>query len=139
MLPLPHPPADTMASGDRVIAGLPFERSAQGHATIVGGGAMSMALYKLRHKATVLTILDPTPQVCAATVAYKLHRQFRLPHWNLSVSPPKPEYFLICFDYPEERDAVVRAGSLLIGSTVFQIHPWRLESYTRASDWFFHV
>jgi hypothetical protein len=128
-----------MASSDRVVAGLPFERSAQGHATIVAGGAMSMELHKLHHKAAVLTTLDLAPQVCAATVAYELHRQFCLPHWYLSVSPHKPENFLICFDYPEERDTIIHAGSLLIDSTIFQIHPWHLESYTHPSDWFFHV
>jgi hypothetical protein len=127
------PPADLMAQGIRAVAGLPSERPAQGRATVVAGGAMTSELTKLRRKAVVLTTLDLASWVCAATVTFELHRQFRLPLWNITVSPHKPE------NYPEQRGTAVRAGSLFVGSTLFQIHPWRLDSYTRPSDWFFNV
>jgi hypothetical protein len=109
---------------------LPSEQPAQGRATVVADGAMTLELLKLRRKAAVLTTLDPPPQACATTVAYELHRHFRLPHWNISVSPHKPENFLVRFDYLEQRDTVIRTGSLTVGTTVFQIHAWKLESYT---------
>jgi hypothetical protein len=41
---------------------------------------MTLELNRLRRKAVVLTTLDPASQVCAGTIAYELHRQFRLPH-----------------------------------------------------------
>jgi hypothetical protein len=73
------------------------------------------------------------------TIAYELHRQFRLPHWNILVSRHQPENFLVRFDYPDQCDAIIHAGSIAMGSAVFQIHLWHLESYTRPADWFYHV
>jgi hypothetical protein len=67
------------------------------------------------------------------------NRQLCLPHWNISVSPHKPENFLVRFDYPEQRDAAIHAGSLTVGSSIFLIPPWRLETYTRPDDWLYHV
>jgi hypothetical protein len=72
-------------------------------------------------------------------MAYELHRQLRIPHWSITMSPHKPENFLAQFDYPEQRDAALRAGSFYVGPSCFFIHPWRLDSHTRPTSWPFHV
>jgi hypothetical protein len=53
--------------------------------------------------------------------------------------PTSPEHFLACFEYSDQRDAALRAGSVTIGSTTFLLQPWRLDSFSRASNWPFHV
>jgi hypothetical protein len=53
--------------------------------------------------------------------------------------PHKLKKFLVCFDYLEQHDATIRADSLTVGATIFLIHPWHLESYTRPANWFYHV
>jgi hypothetical protein len=93
-------------------------------------GAMSAELQKLHRRAVVLTTHDHAFQETAVMMAYELHRQLRIPHWSITMSPHKPENFLAQFDYPEQRDAALRAGSFYVGPSCFFIHPWRLDSHT---------
>jgi hypothetical protein len=55
------------------------------------------------------------------------------------VAPHRPENFFIHFDYPEQCDSVLRAGSISIGLASFAIQLWRLDTGARPANWFFHV
>jgi hypothetical protein len=77
--------------------------------------------------------------VWATNVTYELHRQLHIPHWCISVSPHKPENFLVRLDYPDQCTSALRASSVFVGTAVFLIQPWRLESYTRKVTWNYHV
>jgi hypothetical protein len=92
------PPAEPMVPGDCFVAIPSPEVSVGPHRCCCRGG-MSSKLWKLRRKVTVLTTLDSSSQENVATVAYELHRQLRLLHWNISVSPHKPKNVLIRIDY----------------------------------------
>jgi hypothetical protein len=118
---------------------VPNQRPSQGRAVVVAEGALSAELVKLRRKAVVLSTHNVAPQESAADVAYELHRLLRIPHWNITVAPHKPENFLARFDYPEQQESALRAGSLFVGTTPFVIHPWRLDAATRPIGWNFHV
>jgi hypothetical protein len=100
---------------------------------------MTTELQKLRRKDVVLTVVDSISRERAASIAYELHRKLRVPHWNISVSPHKPEDFHVRFDFPEQRDAALPAGTVYVGTTTYLIQPWRLEASTRPTSWFFHA
>jgi hypothetical protein len=68
-----------------------------------------------------------------------MHRQLRIPHWCIFVSPHKLENFFVCFDYPDQRATVLRARSVYVGADMFMIQPWHLESYTRKESWNYHA
>jgi hypothetical protein len=40
--------------------------------------------------------------------------------------PHKPEIFFARFDYPEQRDLALWAGSVNVGPSTFLIQPWQL-------------
>jgi hypothetical protein len=127
-----------MAAEEAYVVGYLDQRPSQGRAVVVGTGAMTAELLKLHCKAVVLSP-DSTSRERATDVAYKLHRQLRIPHWNITVSPHKPENYFVRFDYPEQRAAALITGSIFVGTTSFVIHPWRLDSGTQPASWFFHA
>jgi hypothetical protein len=75
--------------------GAPRKRPSQGHAALVADGAIVVEIQKLHHKVVILTACDSSVPVRATKVAYELHQQLQLPHWSISVSPHKPEHFLV--------------------------------------------
>jgi hypothetical protein len=131
-------PANHLAS-EGYVAGVPHQRPAYGQVAFVATGAMAANFQRLRRKAVLLSSHDVTTRERAADVAYELHRQLLIPHWNIAVSPHRPENFLVLFDYPEQRDSTLRAGAVHVGASTFIIQPWHLEGVNRPASWFFHV
>jgi hypothetical protein len=51
----------------------------------------------------------------------------------------KRKHFIVRFDYPEQQEAALHAGSVYVGTTPLLIQPWHLDSHTRRAGWNFHV
>jgi hypothetical protein len=113
-------PANHMAS-EGYVAGVPHQRPAYGQVAVVATGAMAAAFQRLRRTAVLLSSHDVTSRERAADVAYELHWQLLVPHWNIVVSPHRPENFLVRFDYPEQRDSALRAGAVHVVASTFII------------------
>jgi hypothetical protein len=105
----------------------------------VADGVMMAGLQKLRFKAVVLSSVHAAPTHQAEEIAHELHHQLCIPLWNITASAHKPGNFFIRFDYPDQRDAAIRAHSLQVGSLVYMIQPWWLEGCTRPTDWYYRV
>jgi hypothetical protein len=105
----------------------------------VADGAMMAELQKLHRRAVVLSSMHASVTHQPEEIAYELHRQLCVPHWNITISRHKPENFPVRFDYPDQRDTAMRAHSLQVGMTVCLIQPWRLEGYTRPTNWYFRA
>jgi hypothetical protein len=62
---------------------------------------MMAELQKLRRRVVVLSSVHAPVVHQQEEIAYELHRQLYVPHWNITVSSHKPENFLVYFDYPD--------------------------------------
>jgi hypothetical protein len=64
---------------------------------------MTTEAQRLQNKAVVLSCSSRLVVgfIRAIDVAYELHRQLWIPHWCISISPHKPENFLVRFNYPD--------------------------------------
>ncbi|TVU45689.1 hypothetical protein EJB05_05185, partial [Eragrostis curvula] len=133
------PQPDMARRSDDYVPGFPLQRPLHGYAALVAGSAMTAEYKKLRRKAVVIAPREPGYNASVAEMSLHLHRQLHIPTWNIAVSRHKPEDFLARFDYADQRDAAIRAGSVVISWTTFIIQPWRLGSTTRPASWFYHV
>jgi hypothetical protein len=106
----------------------------EGYAAVVATGVMTVELQKLRHKVVLLSAHNVISQGRVADVAYELHKQLQIPHWNITVLPQKLENILVWSDYPEQQDVALRISSISIGATSFLIHPWHLDTGTRLAS-----
>jgi hypothetical protein len=95
------PTKESMATDDGYVVGIPRQRPSHGQVAVVATGAMTANFQRLRRKAVLLSTHDTASRERTTDVAYELHRQLQIPHWNISISPHRPEIFLARFDYPE--------------------------------------
>jgi hypothetical protein len=132
-------PSDAMATAGCYVASAPDQQPSHNRVVVVADGAMMAELQKLHRRAVVLSSMHASVTHQPEEIAYELHRQLCVPHWNVTISRHKPENFPVRFDYPDKRDTAVRAHSLQVGTTVCLIQPWRLEGYTRPTNWYFRA
>jgi hypothetical protein len=104
----------SMDPADCYVAGNLGQRPSQDKRIVVANGVMIVELQKLCQKAVFLCAMGNVMIHRPEEVAYALHRQLCIPYWNISISAHKPESFLVCFDYLDQRDAAVLAASVQI-------------------------
>ncbi|TVT97472.1 hypothetical protein EJB05_57294, partial [Eragrostis curvula] len=125
---------------DRYVPGFPDGRRAHGTAAVVAGPCMTAELQKLRHQTIVVTARDNRYRANSEQMQFALNQQLRIPLHNITVSRHKSQRFLARFDYPEQRDIALRAGSVEIGGTKYKLEPWREEDcYNRPAGWYYRA
>jgi hypothetical protein len=72
-------------------------------------------------------------------VSLALSSRLRIPRYEVRVTRHHPKDFLVLFDFPPQRDMVVRAGVVRVRRVDFDILPWMEFERGWESTWWYHV
>jgi hypothetical protein len=117
------------------IHGLPDNRPEEGAAVVITDGTMAHEVEKYSTRAVLLVARSDIKYMSFTTgeVSLALSSRLRTPRYEAQVTRHRPEDFLVLFDFPPQREMVLRAGLVRVHGVDFDVLPWMENDHGRES------
>jgi hypothetical protein len=106
--------------------GRPENQPEEGAVVIIADGTMAHEITKYRTHAVLLVARSDIRYLgfTIGEVSLALSSRLRIPRYEVRVTRHRPEDFLVLFDFPPQRDMVVRAGVVHVCRVDSDILSW---------------
>ncbi|XBI15844.1 hypothetical protein VPH35_058193 [Triticum aestivum] len=117
----------------------PPRRQRQSHEVVVRSRTMEHERFVLKHHAVLITATDSYNAANPMLVGYAVEALLRIGPHLLRVTRHHPEEFLVHFNVPADRDALLRHKAISIDGVLFRAKPWCPDEHAVRQKWLLHV